>query len=393
MVYLYWSVSLVVCFCCVLLSNGNEIGKLPEPVEPHLIWSGFCPILKWKRPTNTCRVNYTIKVEARDKSVVSHRTPKTEIRLGCVSREFDFHVEITTDPLDSCNMSSSRPVKVVESALPAVVKNFTCSYYSQQAVNCTWVPLEGVTGLQSYFGFDGNGVLQPCPVDLCQGSERIGCHLGFSQLSSTSLFFLINATSTPQGAPEKNMFMRDMHNSYKLLPPDVTIQLQDRKGKRDQILRFNWTRPNFTKPHCFIYNITLLECGIDKSPARSLEERNDYEMAYNPECLYSFRVKSDIKPSCGKGTSEPSKVHYYGQDRNSGILMAMMIVCLGLLLLLSALLYYLYHKYREKLLPKIPDPGQLKVLIVTPFTQERLYEPEREEVERCLEIYPMTHTH
>ncbi|XP_062372379.1 interleukin-13 receptor subunit alpha-1 [Sardina pilchardus] len=389
MSFLYWNISLVLSFCFVYMSAGEDSGELPAPVDAKILWeSHFCPILNWTKPniSEKCVVNYTIDKHESGQSSNDgdHRlTDKTQYRHNCMSHEKTVTFYITTVPVpDHCpKYSRSKPAILHVHRLSVEVKDFRFMYYTQQTVNWTWQPIDDITNLQSYYSFLKEGMvsqLERCPQGIFRGLQLIGCHVNSSTLPP-EMFILVNGT---RGNDVINAtFHRILRHNYKLPPPEVSVGLQ----KNNQLV-ITFSKPDFPNYHCFQYQVNYTECGKPKSELVS--DKSDeasailpYSVSYNSKCTYSVWVTSLVVATCGSGESEPSQRKDYGSA--SELSVVLVVVCVCVLLWICALLFFFY-RYKERLLPKIPEPhlDSFKGLM------ERLYVPAPERVEINLELCP-----
>ncbi|XP_041925986.1 interleukin-13 receptor subunit alpha-1 isoform X1 [Alosa sapidissima] len=393
MSFLYWNISVVLSFCCVCMTAGEEAGytkhwwcfagELPAPVDAKILWeSPFCPTINWTKPniSEKCVVNYTIEEKRpgqRTDQQLSRRTRNTNYTLPCMSQEEDVTFTITTDPVDCpSHRSKSKPVSLqVQSS--AEVKDFRLVYYTHQTVNWTWHPLDNVTNLQSYYWSTDRpqGEVERCPQGIFRGLQLIGCHVNSNKLNSTMyVYILVNGT---RGNDIINStFKRVLKDCFKPPPPEVSFRLEGANQ-----LELSFTKPDFPaiKDTCFDYELDYTECG--KQKGRVTVDSSRYMVQYNSRCGYSVGVQSVVKAWCGSGGSEPSQRQEYGPATELSVDLVV-VVCVCVLLWICALLFF--YKYKERLLPKIPEPhlDSFKGLM------ERLYVPTPERVEISLEVCP-----
>ncbi|XP_063043620.1 interleukin-13 receptor subunit alpha-1 [Engraulis encrasicolus] len=377
MVFLYWNISILLSFCCVFMSAPGDTESLPPPVNATLTWNKeFCPVIEWTRPniSDTCVVNYTVSKYRGSASPQPTKVRDPRYLSKCESREEDLTFEISTRPLQNCpGLKASSPIRIHYPRLPDVVKGFTCAYYASESLNCSWHPDDRHTNLRSYYSFSNNSSvteLRPCPHDQYEGSRLIGCHLRSSLVGPNHVYFLINASS--DHTPIYSTYHRDIKYFYRPPPPVVSVSLVKAN------LNISWSPPNFRQLGCFHYQLHYNACG--KHEVQTHEETS-VTVPYDPKCQYSIRVKTFV-PTCGGGESLPSQVQTYGPDSGDAVLVLVAVgVCV--FLVLCALLVCFFYKYKEKLLPKIPEPRLDRSIR---GLMERLYVPVSEDVEGNLEV-------
>ncbi|XP_066537497.1 interleukin-13 receptor subunit alpha-1 [Hoplias malabaricus] len=388
MIFGYWDFHFIICFSLVFLTDAVP-DELPQPENLTLSWSTkrFSVTTNWNKPSGLeadCTVLYEIhfyseKCPPNAAAVEKWRVKNvnhwwyTDVNEVCVS--------ITTIP-DKCgNKTQSKSLLKDLSRPQGVVKDFTCVYYSDKKMNCTWTIISNASNLQLFYGTNPTN-LKPCVSYNDTGSTRTGCYLHDEKFLEGDTFFIVNGTL--KGLPIQSNFIRKISNFVKIMPPKIRIT------RNGTLLRFQSSPPGFNK-HCWNYEYLYRKCDED---AKNLRGDDDWSASvdYDEACRYTVQVQATY--NCGKGNSSMSLPEYYGENRDlnwslkvTSIVIPIVVSCC----LIVALV--LIRRHKDYLFPKIPEPSAMFKDMFNGnkdkgLEDAKLYVPTEDMVEKKISLEP-----
>ncbi|XP_036453242.1 granulocyte-macrophage colony-stimulating factor receptor subunit alpha-like [Colossoma macropomum] len=392
-----WDIALAVCLSFMVAGVDNLSNELPEPENFILSRNPdhFSVTAEWSEPTSLddCKVNYTLDL-IFEKCPPSSTEPKLSeesrqtVHLKYtwyVSNEREICVWVRTNPVQCGNRTPSKAVYKGISPPLALVKNFTCVYYSDMKMNCTWSVISQVPDLQLFYRNEEGDHLKPCSSYFTKEDMKIGCHLDKINFTSQQTFFII--TGTVKGSRISNTFKRAPRDSVKPEPPKLSIT---RDGNH---LYLQSDTPNFA-PQCWKYKFTYSKCNEEKQVVVEAEKKPSLLLEYDAACRYEAQVQTIFTDYCGKVTqSDPSGYEFYGEstDLNSQFKVAMIVFPLMVSCCLIVALV-LFRRYKDIILPTIPEPSLLFKDMLNSNNDggqsKSLYVPITEVVERDVRLEP-----
>ncbi|KAL7880106.1 hypothetical protein SRHO_G00023600 [Serrasalmus rhombeus] len=390
-----WDFALVLCLSVMVA--GVDPNELPEPENLTLSRSDdhFSLTAEWSEPAglDDCKVNYTFEL-IFEKCPPSSTEPNLnkEIRQTVhlnftreVSNEREICIWVRTNPLQCGNRTPSKAVYKGISPPLAFVKNFTCVYYSDMKMNCTWSVISHVPDLQLFYRNEESGHLKPCSSYFTKEDMKTGCHLDDISFTSHRTFFSI--TGTVKGSTISNTFMRVPRESVKPEPPELKIT---RVGDR---LYLQSNTPNFA-PHCWKYKFRYNKCNEESEKEIEAEMNPSLVLEYDAACKHRAQVQTIFTHYCGEvAESEMSEPVFYGEntDLNSPFKVAMIVIPLMVSCCLIMALV-LFRRYKDIILPTIPEPSLLFKDMLSSNNDggqsKSLYVPITEVVERDVRLEP-----
>uniref|UniRef100_A0A4W4ENN2 Type I cytokine receptor cytokine-binding domain-containing protein n=1 Tax=Electrophorus electricus TaxID=8005 RepID=A0A4W4ENN2_ELEEL len=331
--------------------------KLPPPRNLSLSWAHCSLTAKWSKPTDLdsgCKVNYTV--------------------ILCSN---EICITIMTNPLMCENKKKSKPVHQCISPPKALVNNFSCIYYSDKKMNCSWNFLSNISDLQFHYGVLRERFSQrPCTSYITSGPLKTGCHMHSDDIAE-KMCLIINRTTEHDPT---NSFVIEPREIVKPWPPKLKII---REG---EYLHFQSSTPDF-QPHCWQHMYMYSKCKEKVRPSL-------LRVPYDEACRYTVRVQANYSPYCGKGASDWSEPEYYDVDPNWPLMVAVIVIpVIVSCCLITALV--LFKRHKDIILPAIPEPSLLfKDMLnsnndgLSKVGVGKLYVPIKEVVEKDVSLEP-----
>ncbi|XP_072543948.1 interleukin-13 receptor subunit alpha-1-like [Salminus brasiliensis] len=395
MIYCNWDVALLICLSSLVAGVDNSADELPQPGNVTLSWNPdrFSVTAQWSEPAGLeadCKVNYTVVLRLEKCSSKSTETDPFDNRRTAhlnntwnVSTEKEICVIIQTNPMECGNKKPSRPVYKGISPPLALVKNFTCVYYSKMKMNCTWSLMSEARDLQLFYRNAENDSLKSCIPHFTNGHMKMGCHLDDIDLISEIVFFIINGTA--KGSQIRNIFIISPHNSVKPEPPKLNVTMT---GDRIYI---NYSTPNFA-PYCWKYKFIYSKCN--EKTVEGVTEVPEFSLEYDAGCKYTLQAQTIYSEYCGtERESEMSEPVYYGEgtDPDRPFMVAMIVTPIIVSCCLIVALV-LFRRYKDIILPNIPVPALLFKDMLNSTNDggqsKSLYVPITEVVQRDVRLEP-----
>uniref|UniRef100_W5KJC1 Interleukin 13 receptor, alpha 1 n=1 Tax=Astyanax mexicanus TaxID=7994 RepID=W5KJC1_ASTMX len=399
MIYCSWEIALTICLSFLVAGVQNSADELPEPDNVTLSWNPerFSVIAQWSKPTGLdadCKVDYNVvlclekcpptgpEAECFD----NRRTPHLNHTWN-VSTEKEICVNIRTKPVKCGHKKPSKPVQKGISPPLALVKNFTCVYYSHMKMNCTWNLISETSDLQLFYRNAENDSLKPCTYKLTYGDMKTGCHLDDINFHDDVQFFIFSGST--KSSQIQNLFIIEPRNSVKSEPPKLDIK---REGER---IFLNCSTPDFRFPsrnNCWKYKFTYSKCDEKEQIVET--EGNVFSLEYNPACKYMFQAQTVFSDYCGtRRESEMSEPVFFGESTNpNGLFMVAVIVTPIIVSCCLIVALVLFRRYKEIILPNIPEPSLLFKDMFNSTNDggqsKSLYVPITEVVERDVRLEP-----
>ncbi|XP_056156256.1 uncharacterized protein LOC130130566 isoform X2 [Lampris incognitus] len=304
---------LVATIKCLSVLTAIECATdcLPAPALSYQWTDAFHVKLNWQRPrTAGSSVSYRISDSA------GHTKSTTEqfYDLSVSTEELDSGFWCTLY-IESSNCEPSKPSKCTITPPVKLVKNFTCSLYDRDAVNCSWIPEKHSSDLQAFHRFfvdTENKVAEDIPLD-CKslGNNKMGsCTFVTRNLTDTH-WILINGTLN--GLPVHNTFKRQPNKYVKIPPPEVTI-VEDGDHLTVTLKHVD------VGPHtesCWDYQVSYSKCNEPEQQASSRVAT--VTIPYDKRCQYKFKAKAVFKRICGVGGSDFSEYKTHGANPLSSL--------------------------------------------------------------------------
>ncbi|KAF4089345.1 hypothetical protein AMELA_G00065320 [Ameiurus melas] len=348
------------CLSFTLVGVDSISGNLPPPEDLSLSWhpSSLIVSVNWREPAGLdakCKVNYTLaiyelKCPPRQNASYKLRTEKLSHEYK-ISKECDICVGITTNPMVCEEKKASEEIYKALSPPLALVTNFSCAYYANGKMNCTWSIVKYTPDLQLFYRFSEENTQKHCKSYLTTGILKTGCHLDDEDLTThVKVYFVISGSV--ENHLTSNNFMIDKHVSAVKLPkPKVYIT---QEGER---LHFQASTPNFLPPQCLKYKYIYNKCN-EKNEV--FIENSSTHVEYDSACKYTVRGQVVYTNYCAPQNieSEMSEPEFYGEDcdPNLAFKVAMIITPLIVCCCLIAAIV-LFRRNKDIILPKIPEPS------------------------------------
>ncbi|XP_066537867.1 granulocyte-macrophage colony-stimulating factor receptor subunit alpha-like [Hoplias malabaricus] len=388
-----WDVTFVICLL-LLIAEADSFteDELPPPENLNLSWNPdhSSVTAEWSEPAGLdadCKVNYTAELHFKKclpsstepNPLAEKRRTKHLKENWKVSNEREICVIVRTNPMECGNMKPSKSIYQNISPPLALVKNFTCVYYSHEKMNCTWRLISNASDLQLYYRNKESGILKACGSYFTNGPMMMGCHLNDIDFGAHETFFMINGTM--KGSTIPNNFIIAPRDSVKPERPKLNII---RNGSRLCLLS---DAPNFST-HCWKYRFKYRKCNEERE-VPSLEPT--LTLDYDSACPYSAQVQSIFTQNCGvERQSEMSEPVYLDKsiDLNMAVIIAPIAVSCCLILALV-----LFRRYKDIFLPEIPAPSLIYFKDMLNGNNDggqskSLYVPTTEVVERDVKLEP-----
>ncbi|KAF5907105.1 interleukin-13 receptor subunit alpha-1-like [Clarias magur] len=344
-------------------SQHDTLGELPPPENLRLSWhtNNLKVQVRWQEPAGLdkkCIVNYTVvaydeECPPRKPALFICRTEKWTVEQ-IAPEEKGICVGINTNPMNCAETSASKVVYKYLSPPPALVKNFSCAYYANEKMNCTWSIVKNTPDLQLLYRemekLDDS--LKPCKSYIMNGNMKTGCHLHDDKLALHADFYFV-ITGTEENVQINNRFIIAIYDSVKLPKPKVNI-IQE--GDR---LRFQASLPNFIPKGCLKYKFIYTKCN-EKNEV-PVENESSTIVEYDTACKYTVQGLVLYSNYCGRDrdiTSDLSEPVDYGMDSDPNLAFKVAIIITPLIVcccLIAAIV--LFRRNKDIILPKIPEPS------------------------------------
>ncbi|KAB5579458.1 hypothetical protein PHYPO_G00195280 [Pangasianodon hypophthalmus] len=359
-----WDGSVVLmCLSFTLVGVDSLSGSLPPPENLSLSWDprNLSVHIHWREPAGLdtkCKVNYTLaiyyeKCPPRQNTPNIHRTSDLSFNHP-FSKEDEICVGLTTNPMVCENKPASKEVYKGLSPPLALVKNFSCVYYAEKKMNCTWTIVKNTPDLQLFYREvnKNKDSLKHCLSYLTYGTMKTGCHLHDENLTtSAKVYFVINGTGDNHLI--NNRFMIEIRVAVKPPKPKVSIT---QEGER---LHFQASTPNFVAPQCLKYKYMYSKCNEKSEVVET--EKNSTLVEYDTACKYAVRGQVIYSSYCGGDVdieSDMSEPVYYGEDGDPNLAFKVVMIITPLIVcccLIAAIV--LFRRNKDIILPKIPEPS------------------------------------
>lgn len=394
MIYSSWGTALAICLSFLVTGVENSADELPEPDNVTLSWNPdlFSVTAQWSKPTGLdadCKVEYTVvlclekcpPISPESECFDNRRTPLLNYTQK-VSTEKEICVNIRTNPVECGNKKPSKPVQKGISPPLALVKNFTCLYYSHMKMNCTWSLISETSDLQLFYRSAETDSLKPCIHNFTNGPMKRGCHLDDIDLVADVKFFFISGSA--KSSQIRNLFIVEPINSVKSEPPTLNITWKDER------IYLESSTPDFSQS-CWRYKFTYSKCNEVKAIET---EKTNVILEYDPACKYRFQAQTIFTQYCGtERESEMSEPVFYGENtKPNGPFMVAVIITPIIVSCFLIVALVLFRRYKEIILPNIPEPSLLFKDMLNSTNDggqsKSLYVPITEVVERDIRLEP-----
>ncbi|XP_039545896.1 interleukin-13 receptor subunit alpha-1 isoform X2 [Pimephales promelas] len=367
--YLFWNLSLMICFSVSVMFVGSENTELPPPKNLNFIWeTPFRLRLTWKEPEDLdpyCKVNYTVQVyksqDCSKKEPESSMTWKVS-QLGRevnVSNENGLCISVSTNAENCGDRGQSQPVHIILPPPPVrLVTEHNCEY-SHNRMKVIWKPTDVVQDLSFYYWSPVSESIIKCIPD--ESMKTGECIIHNEKLKEmVAIYYLFNGTHN--GIPVNNTIEGKYPTQcVKLKKPQLKIS---REGKNLNFETSDTDSKEFYN-NCYIYKYTYSKCNEShvveqEEPNTPENNKMTHQVQYNPACKYKARVQVLFSNGCGSGESDPSDEVEYGEnsDPNLPVLLAVIIIPLIVSCCLIVSLVLL-RRHKDIIFPKIPEPTLL----------------------------------
>ncbi|XP_053484860.1 granulocyte-macrophage colony-stimulating factor receptor subunit alpha isoform X1 [Ictalurus furcatus] len=351
----------LICLSFTLVGVDSISGNLPPPENFSLSWHprSLSVSVNWREPAGLdakCKVNYTLAIYYEQKCPPRQNASyklRTE-NLICeypISKECEICMGITTNPMVCEEKKASKEIYKELSPPLALVKNFSCAYYANNKMNCTWTIVRYTPDLQLFYRQEKKP-LKHCKSYLTSGILKTGCHLDDKDLTPHErVYFVINGTG--ENHLISNKFMIDIHVSA-VKPPKPKVYITQEAER----LHFQASTPNFLAPQCWKYKYIYNKCS-EKNEV--FIENSSTRVEYDPACKYTVRGQVVYTNYCGGDQnieSEMSEPEYYGEDGDPNLAFKVAMIVTPLIVcccLIAAIV--LFRRNKDIILPKIPEPS------------------------------------
>ncbi|XP_076829397.1 interleukin-13 receptor subunit alpha-1-like [Brachyhypopomus gauderio] len=392
MIYRCWDVSLVTYFTLIFFGVDSS-SELPPPRNLSLSWDHCSVTAQWREPANLdseCKVNYTVKIFSKTKfppNTTIYVDNRQTTSLSCtsyISNENDICITIMTNPLMCESKSTSKPLHQCFSPPKALVKNFSCIYYSNNKMNCSWN--SNISDLQLHYGVLGEGryIPSPCTSYITSGPLKTGCHINSIKSTDIANYMCLIINSSEVQSPPNSFFIKPQ---VKPNPPKLTIK---REG---EYLHFQSSIPDFNS-QCWEYKFKYRKC---ENEGETAVKSDSLSVPYDEACKYTVQVMTNYIDDCGSGASDWSKPEDYGEDVDANRTLKVASIFIPIAVsccLITALV--LFKRHKDIILPAIPEPSLLLKDMLNSNSDGlsknigvgKVYVPIREVVEKDVRLEP-----
>ncbi|XP_056115260.1 interleukin-13 receptor subunit alpha-1 [Rhinichthys klamathensis goyatoka] len=403
--YLFWNISLMICFSVSVMFVGSENTDLPPPKNLNFIWeTPFRLSLTWEEPEDLdpyCKVNYTVQVyksqDCSKKDLDSSKTWKVS-QLGHkvnVSNENGLCISVSTNAENCGDRGQSQPVHIILPPPPVrLVTEHNCEY-SHNRMKFIWKPTDVVQDLSFYYWSPVNESIIKCVPDETMKTGE--CVIHNEKLKEImEIYYLFNGTHN--GIPVNNT-IEGKYPTQCVKPNKPQLKIR-REGQYLQFETYESDSKEFDQI-CYIYEYTYSKCNKKEKIVNWQIGKMNNQVDYDAACRYKASVQVLFSNDCGSGESDPSDEVEYGEnsDPNLPVLLAVIIIPLIVSCCLIVSLVLL-RRHKDIIFPKIPEPTLLfkDMLSNNIRTTEdlrspaavRLYVPTDEIIESRIRLEPDT---
>ncbi|XP_062849620.1 granulocyte-macrophage colony-stimulating factor receptor subunit alpha-like [Trichomycterus rosablanca] len=382
------------------------IDELPQPENLSLSWNpnSLSLTAQWNRPTNLdadCEVKYVMKLyyekcpPKNRKPKEYWRTKKLNFTLN-IDKEDELCVGVMTEPQTCENKNLSKPVYKGLSPPLALVNNFSCVYYADKRMNCTWTLVSNISDLQLFYRNlnETKDMQKSCTLYITNGNSKTGCHI-HDDLTTESIYIVFTVSGTVKGLDTQNIFEIKARDSVKPPTPELEIRLEDRH------LLFNSSTPDFGASHCWQHKYYYSKCNEEKKEQITEGGISAIRLEYDEACRYTVQVETIYSHYCGEvKKSAKSQIKYYGKDCDPNMSFKVIMIVMPILVswcLIVALL--LFRRNKDIICPVLPHPTLLlfKDILNTNYdgfskdqTKDKIYVPVKEIVANDVHLEPLS---